>query len=385
MKYLVIGDSNSVHIYNFVKTVLLPNEYEVYLITLSVKPIREEYKSFYKENNVRCFSINNKNDDTLIKKNLFKRIINFLKKIYLIRKVPDVDICHVQSVYKTSLLMVLLNKHKFNKLILSYWGGDIENRTSYVVKLRKKCFKYANAITVTVKETYNEFQKIYGEGFNDKLHICRFATDGLNCINRLKDEVSIDDCKKQYDVPKGKYCITCGYSAYREQHQDLILELLNSMDEKYKKQIFVIVPLQYGKLEDGYVQEVKNIAEKCDFQCLILEKFVPFEESVKLAIATDIYIHLRDTDAFSNALKEHVYAKSHIIKGDWLKYPELDEMEASIISIPKYEELIPNITSLMDLIKISNGEIEVFEPIFELYSTQAIKKQWEDVILKVLM
>ena len=68
MKYLVIGDSNSVHIYNFVKTVLLPNEYEVYLITLSVKPIREEYKSFYKENNVRCFSINNKNDDTLIKK-----------------------------------------------------------------------------------------------------------------------------------------------------------------------------------------------------------------------------------------------------------------------------------------------------------------------------
>lgn len=41
MKYLVIGDSNSVHIYNFVKTVLLPNEYEVYLITLSVKPIRE--------------------------------------------------------------------------------------------------------------------------------------------------------------------------------------------------------------------------------------------------------------------------------------------------------------------------------------------------------
>ena len=145
------------------------------------------------------------------------------------------------------------------------------------------------------------------------------------------------------------------------------------------------MPLQYGKLEDGYVQEVKNIAEKCDFQCLILEKFVPFEESVKLAIATDIYIHLRDTDAFSNALKEHVYAKSHIIKGDWLKYPELDEMEASIISIPKYEELIPNITSLMDLIKISNGEIEVFEPIFELYSTQAIKKQWEDVILKVLM
>ena len=52
MNYLVIGDSGSMHIYNFVKTVLLPRKYKVHLLTLSTKPIRHEYWEFYRQNEV---------------------------------------------------------------------------------------------------------------------------------------------------------------------------------------------------------------------------------------------------------------------------------------------------------------------------------------------
>ena len=113
--------------------------------------------------------------------------------------------------------------------------------------------------------------------------------------------------------------------------------------------------------------------------CRILDTFVPFEISAQLAIATDIYLHLRDTDAFSNALKEHVFAGSHVIKGDWLKYPELDEMKACVESIPSFDSLGDCLERAVKETKIQD-KITLFEPIYELYSTQAVKKQWSDLM-----
>lgn len=382
MRYLVIGDAGSMHIFNFVKTVLLPKGYEVHLLTLSSDPVRENFREFYRENGVVVHSIAEKNYRNLDKKDKFHRTLNIFRKLNLMNDVPKVDICHIHSVYKTACLMVLLNKKNYKKLILSYWGGDIEDKTPSVIKMRAKCFDRANAITVTVKETYNEFRRIYGDKYDKKLSICRFATDGLGCIKKLSQEMSRSDCRKNYNIPDGKICITCGYSAYAEQHQDKCLEIISSLPEHIRKKIFVIVPMQYGRFDGEYIKKVKEIGENMDVECRILEEFVPFEISAQLAIATDIYLHLRDTDAFSNALKEHVFAGSYVIKGDWLKYPELDNMKASVESIPSFDELGNRLKEITEKIEISD-KITLFEPIYELYSTESIIKQWNDVIESV--
>ena len=305
--------------------------------------------------------------------------MNLVRKLKLMHDVPKVDICHVHSVYKTACVMVLRNKHKFKKLILSYWGGDIEDKSPSAVKLRKKCFEYADAITVTVRETYDEFHRIYGDSFNEKLRICRFATDGLECIKRLSFEKSREDCRKTYGVSEGQVCVTVGYSAYAAQHQDKCLEIIGSLPARIRDKMYVIVPMQYGRYDKGYIESVHKAAEKSKTNYCILEEFVPFEISAQLAIATDIYLHLRDTDAFSNALKEHVFAGSHVIKGDWLKYPELDEMKAPVESIPSFDSLRECLERTVEETEIQD-KITLFEPIYELYSTQAVKKQWSDLI-----
>lgn len=379
MRYLVIGDANSMHIFNFVKTVLLPKNFEIHLLTLSARKIKDEYLSFYLKNKIFVHSIAEKKYKNLEKKDIFHRFLNITRKFRLIRDIPKIDICHVQSVYKTALLMILKNKKKFKNVILSYWGGDIEDRSKYVVNLRKKCFKFANVITVTVKQTYNDFQNIYGNEFNNKLYICRFATETLDYINQLSKVSTKEECKKAYDIPKDKICITCGYSAYASQHQDLCLEIINRLDSNLKKKIFVIIPMQYGRFDTEYINRVKNIANQCDFPCKILENFVPFEMSAKLAISTDIYLHLRDTDAFSNALKEHVYSNSYIIKGDWLKYIELEEMKANIISINSFDQLLFELKKAINSICPYN-KINLFEPIYQLYSKKAIIDQWNKII-----
>lgn len=379
MRYLVIGDSNSMHIYNFVKTVLLPMGFEVHLLTLSILPLRDEYRSFYIENNVTIHSVFEKNYKGLNKTDRIHRILNLLRKIWLMHDVPKVDICHVQSVYITSLMMVLLNRRKFKRLILSYWGGDIEDRSEFLVKTRAKCFEFCDAITVTVQQTLNEFRELYGNKYDEKLHICRFATNGLNCINELSKKVTREDCRAAYNIPKDKICITCGYSAYAEQHQEQCLEEIQKLPEELRKKIFAIVPMQYGRFDEAYIKRVEETKEKCDFDCVVLDEYVPFEMSAKLAIATDIYLHLRDTDAFSNALKEHIYAGSRVITGEWLKYIELEQMNAPFESISSISDLSSVLENKIKVFKISD-EIDLFKPIYDMYSTENIINQWKSII-----
>ena len=369
MKYLVIGDANSMHIYNFTKNILLPRGYDVHLLTLSTKPVRESYKEFYKQNEVVLHSVAEKKYKGLERTDRLFRIINLFRKFRLMREVPKVDICHLHSVYKTAVMMALKNKRKFKKLLLSYWGGDLEVCSKKILKFVSKGLDYADAITVTVKQVEKDFCSIYGDKYNEKLFICRFATEGLECINKLCKTSSRAECRTNYNIPKDRICITCGYSAYREQHQERCINEINKLPVELKKKIYCIVPMQYGRLSDTeYIKEVEQAAQRADFPCVILKEYVPFEISAQLAIATDIYLHLRDTDAFSNALKEQVFAGSRIIKGDWLKYIELEEMNADMVSISSFDELKDVLQSIVSDFEISKN-IKVFSPIYELYST----------------
>ena len=380
MKYLIIGDANSMHIFNFIKTVLLPRKYEVHVLTLSNKPVRDMFFDYYLENGVVVHSIYQKGYSGLDKTDKTHRVLNLWRKFRLMKDVPTVDVCHVHSVYKTSMAMVLNNKKKFKKLILSYWGGDIEDRSSKVIELRRKCFEFADAITVTVKQTYNEFREIYGNKYDDKLSVCRFATAGIDFINGFVGKITKQDCRKSYGIPEGKICITCGYSAYREQHQDKCLEEIQKLPDEIRCKLFVIVPMQYGKLDDKeYFAKVESAKNNADFDCVILKEFVPFEMSARLAVATDIYLHLRDTDAFSNALKEHVYGGSHIITGSWLKYIELEELKAPMTVIDSFDQLNKTLINILKNFEIKK-DLEPFEPIYELYSGDKIVEQWSQVV-----
>lgn len=384
MKYLVVGDAASMHIYNFVKTVLLPRGYEVHLLTLSTERIKEKYREFYLEKGVFLHSLAEKNYKNLGKKDKLHRILNLIRKFFLWVEIPKIDICHIHSVYKTSVMMSLVNRFKYKKLIASYWGGDIEDRTGNIVRVREKCFKRAEVITVTVQQTLNDFREIYGNAYDDKLMVCRFATDGINCINKISKTATREECRQSYGIPDNKICITCGYSAYREQHQDRIIKELTKLPKELKEKIFVIVPMQYGRMTDTeYLSAVAAAAESADFDCVVLREFVPFEMSARLAVATDIYLHLRDTDAFSNALKEQVYAGSLVIKGDWLKYIELEEMKAPIISIPDFDSLEKTVETCLKNLTLSK-KIQLFEPIYELYSADSVVSQWGAVIDRAL-
>ncbi|MBE7081629.1 MAG: hypothetical protein E7372_03645 [Clostridiales bacterium] len=382
LKYLIIGDANSMHIYNFIKNVLSDGKFEVSVMTLSTKRVREEYRTFYKENNVRLYSIAEKygKGKDLENRTIIQRLKNFIRKYIMAKSLPKFDICNIQSVYKTSLLFYLKNKRKFKHLITSYWGGDIEDTTPIVMKLRKRSFDKADAITVTTQKVFEDFKTIYGDIYNDKLKICRFATAGIECVKQVFEKEGIEGSKKIMNFPLEKLCITVGYSAYEDQHQDLIIDKIATLPQEIKDKLFISVPMQYGACSKEFRDLVKEKAKNSGCESVILEEYAPFEMKAAEAIATDLYFNMRDTDAFSNSLKEQVCAGSSVVIGSWLKYYELEQMNANFVYVDSFDKIPEIVLSNLE----NKKEKQFFRPIYDMYSFEAVKKQWDHIFDKVL-
>ena len=382
MRYLIVGDANSMHIFNYVKTVLDGDRFEVHLLTLSTERVKQEYRDYYKKHHITLHSIAEQYGGDVPNATRQDRLRNFLKKLSLFRKLPKIDLCHIHSVYKTSMLFYLLHRRKFAHVIASYWGGDVENKAPFVVKLRKRCFRFVDAITVTTQKTYEDFRAIYGDIFDQKLRICRFATAGIDCIHKIAASKSSQDCKQELVIPVDRVCVTCGYSAYEDQHQDVMLHEIAKLPEAIKERLFVIVPMQYGRYNQPYIDRAHREAEQCGCGVRILEEYYPFEKNAVMSLATDIYLHMRDTDAFSNSLKEQVYAGSRVIIGSWLKYYELEQMRAPVVMLDSFEELPDQLTKMTAQISLEDKKL--FSPIYSLYSSEKVKAEWEKVINEVL-
>lgn len=377
LRYLIIGDANSMHIFNYVKNILPQGKFEVSLLTLSTNRVRKEYREYYKDNNVTLYSIAENFGGDIPNKTLKQRLLNFIKKYRLAKSLPKFDICHIHSVYKTSLLFYQWNRKKIKYFIASYWGGDIEDKSKLLIKLRRKCFRWADVITVTAQQTLIDFHCIYGDEFDEKLKICRFATAGIECIKEIFMEKTIDECKEIVGFSKNKYCITCGYSAYAEQHQDVMVRQIARLPQEIKDKIFISVPMQYGKFEKKYIDDVYSALKNCGCEYRVLREYSSFKEKAAEAIATDLYLHMRDTDAFSNSLKEQVYAGTRVVIGNWLKYPELEQMRANVIWANDFENL-PQIIEMC--LSTQSRKKVLFDPIYEMYSFESVRKQWNEVI-----
>lgn len=377
-KYLIISDAASAHVYNFIKNSLMGRGFEIYILRHSLTPIPEQYMKFYNENNITVFSPGKSSD----KRGKLATIKRFMRKIFYLLRLGKVDVCHIHYVHISSCLLYRIFKMNFKKLILSYWGDDILIPTAKDIEAQKKCFPYADAITVTVENSKSTFLNRFEGQYADKLMIARFAGGGVQGIHDFAEKKTIQECRHEFNVPDGKLCLVCGYNADPSQHQDIICNEVALMGEGAKNKVHLIIPLQYGRISEKYIEDVKDAAQKCGCSYEILEEYVPFERNSVMCLATDIYLNLRDSDAFSNAMKEQMYSGSVMIQGSWLKYKELDDCNAPVVKINSLNELHTVLEDLVNKTEIKEN-IELFSPIFDIFSIPSARKSWDKVFEKI--
>ena len=375
VKYLIISDGASPHIYNYIKNMLSGRGYDIYILRHSLMPIPKQYQEYYQKNNVKIFTA----DEEGGKRSFWSTLKRFWRKCRFLYQLGKIDICHIHYLHRSSLLLYRLFRHNFNKLILSYWGTDILRPSMRDIKAQKKVFPYANKITVTVEHSRQVFWQRFGHQYDGKLCFGRFAGGAIQAIREFSKGVTKRQCRKAFGIPDGKLCVVCGYNADPSQHQDVIMREMAMLPDGVKSRIHLLIPLQYGRIDEDYISRVKDNARQCGCSYEILEEYVPFERNAMMCLATDIYLNLRDSDAFSNAMKEQIYSGTHMIQGEWLVYEELDQCNAPVTKIKTLDDLHLAMEQLVASFQYSD-EIHLFEPIYDIFSIAAVRKNWDEIL-----
>lgn len=375
-KYLLISDAGSMHVYNFVKNNLIGRDFDIYILSHSIIDIPTEYKLYYQNNNITVYTP--QDIPEYKNRNIKTTILKFLYKLQVIRNIGYFDVCHIHYLNIYSCILYLLNKKRFNKLILTFWGSDILVKDKRAYWFRKRCMKYADQITLSVHKTLRTFHDKYGHSFDDKVRIVRFMSGTIDIIKDKLLHSNPSESKKQLGLPLDKISITLGYNADSSQHQDLLIEYLESLPYNIKNKLFIVVPMTYSRIDNNYIENVEKALQNSSIKGKILTDYMTYTQMADLSIASDIYVNSRDTDAFSNSMKEQLFAGTLMIQGKWLEYDELDAISWPRVIINDRTELP---TVVRDIIENHPDKIKKnsCKFIWETFSGPGVRKQWDNL------
>lgn len=379
MKYLIISDAASMHVYNFIRFFLADSGYDITVLRHSVQKIPEQYQQFYDEHNIKIFTPSKPID----RKGPVITVKRFFRKLAFLKKYGKADVCHIHYAHSVSCLLYLLFRRNFKHLIVTFWGTDILNPPKRERFIQQKVMPFADRITVTVKNSEQVFRNRFGNGYDDRLKVVHFPSGGVPKIKEMSEKYTKAECRAQFNVPDGKLLAVCGYNSDPDQRQDICLEEIAKLTDAEKKKLHLIIPMQYGKKDEAYTARVKDAAAKCGCSYEILEQYVPFERNAVMCLATDIYINVRVSDAFSNAMKEQITAGSYMIQGDWMKYIEVDEMHAPVKKISDLSELHTALEEVLSTVEFDD-ENRIYMPMYEIFAPDSLKREWQAIFDSVL-
>lgn len=258
--------------------------------------------------------------------------LNKLLKVFKIRKPIkelsktakyDVINIHFPHYYMAGTLRYF--RKMSDAIVVSPWGSDILRVNGIRQKMLfggvlKKC----DVITATVEG--NIGQTILSILPNAKSKFCPqvWGSETIDFINEHFSEYNTDSAKRHFDI-LGRYVITCGYNAFRAQNHmkiiDSIVEIRNSLPQN----LLLLFPVSYGSdNKEHYVRVLKERCKQENLDALFIEDYLSVQNVCILRMATDMFVHVQNTDASCASLQEYVLCNKKIVHGGWISYPMLE-------------------------------------------------------------
>lgn len=370
------------HVYNFIKCSLLGRGFEISILSHSTKPIPEQYEKFYKDNGIKVYCIQSL--PCKMDRGLVARWKKFAYKFEAINELGDIDVCHIHYLHIQSCLLYLLKRRHFKHLILTYWGSDIIKLDGKIKFFQRICMNFADRITLSVTKTLKIYHNQFGHKYDDKVQILRFLSGALDEIKYKMENSTCEECKQFLRLPLDKKVITIGYNADPAQHQDEFISNLSTLPKGTKEKLYIVVPMTYSRISREYEDNTRNALSNCGISGRILNEYMNYDQMSALAMATDIYVNARETDAFSNSMKEMLFAGTRMIQGSWLTYEELDEIKWPRLFLNTRSELAEKVKYLIedhpDMLEKKSCEF-----IWNTFSKVGVRRQWDDLfkLLKI--
>lgn len=266
-----------------------------------------------------------KESSELIHSKLIKHIYCFsdMKELKMIlEKIPLYDVSQLLWIEQAWAYFYKLIRKKTKKLNLCVGGSDFYRISNLDRDYRYRLINCADNISAETKETASEFENYYK--LKKGLQIIPFGVEVLNYICDL-DEESKNKIKQSLGIPVNKIVVTCGHNANRVHQHIKLINCLELLPDRIKRNIVLVFPMTYPSGFGNYIKTVQEKLVNSGLDYVVLTKFMDFYDMGKYASVSDIMIHVQTTDQLSSTMLEELYAGSIVIAGKWLPYQSLHE------------------------------------------------------------
>lgn len=261
----------------------------------------------------------------------------------ILEQLPMYDAMQLLWIEKEWVYFHELIRSKTKRLNLNIGGSDFYRAGKTERDYKKKLIECADQVIGQTTDTVKNFELYYNDVVAGKLCCFPYGIEVLDFIN-LNKEQDKNNLKRKYHIPLNKIVITCGHNANQaHQHMEMI-EALNQLTAKIKKQIVCVFPMAYPQGCDEYINFIDSSLKETGLEYVILKDFMDFQGMAEYALISDIMIHVQITDQLSSSMLEEMYAGSIVIAGSWLPYKSLHKMGVYFLDV----DSISDVTAVLE-------------------------------------
>lgn len=249
-------------------------------------------------------------------------------KLYLGGHFDIIDI-HFPNVSVKQAMPIL--RRMTHNIVMTPWGSDVMRVESEKdIKCMTEIYSQAKHVTVSRE---SRIGKTIIAKFNvapEKMVALAWGGEFFDYIQEHSSDITTEEAKARFGLD-GKYVITCGYNMQYEQRQEDIINAVCSIKEQLPDNLLLLFPYTYA-INDKHDKHKKEIVEQCQslgVECKVVEENLDLADLLKLRMATDIFVHVQDTDAGSRCVMEYVFCNKKLVHGAWNKYKYLEDYKPS--------------------------------------------------------
>ena len=376
-RLLIIGNRFDHHLSRFV-TRLRSNRptFAIDILDASMRTSSSDADELY--DNVYC--INHTFPELLYKIPFISKILKGLDTIKVFKKIaPKYNTFNIQFITLQSCIIANYLHNYTAKVITTPWGSDVYRISKMWKPFAQKVYDNSDFVCVMPNTKFgNDVKRIYNIPDEKCQPLC-FGSDVLDAI--ANSTLSKNDAKRLFFGNEEPFVIVCGYNAAKAQNHIQIIESLASVKAQLPKNTLIVLPMTYGD-RDGYVSFVEDSLNKTGLKFLILKSYLSDEKMVQLRLATDLFIHMQTTDAYSSSLHEYLLCNTKIINGKWLRYDELEQDEIPY-TLSDFDTLSTDIVKTIN--SGTSVRTEALDEVLDSYKWSTQIRRWKIILEELVL
>jgi len=372
-KILLIADSDALWTKRAVEYLLLPAGYEI--VIFPIWGHKGQFDDYYREHDVTVYRDPHRLPVIrhIPRVRMWARIALNARDL---AKYGPFDVVHNHYLSQRDLSLGWRVSRRFHaRWVCTFWGSDLLRASDRALRQMLPYLRRCDRLTACNERMRDKLRQSCGEELYQKTRMTIWGQDGFAAIDGILSNETREDCRAHYGIRPGNYVVSIGYSADNAQHQLEVVEALSALPKENLSHMTLVLQQTYVKRDPAYMERVRQAAEALPCQVVVLRDFLDLTETARLRLCADLFILAISTDAFAASMQEYLYAGAVFLMGDWLGYPQLDELGIPINRFHEYKELPALVQQAMNG-KLQRATDEQRALLPAHYSWDAVRKDW---------